>query len=124
MDNKLQTCSKLCTTHMLFKKESCNFFGFFQDNFFVFSKALESCMLSAADCLPMYVQCLFQDKCLLQGKPFPRQVLFQGMTIFFPRSEVFFKPPVFFKKKSFSRLPAFFKVIKPFSREKRKKKVR
>ena len=46
--------------HMVFKKESCNFFGLFQGKFFfAFSKALESCMLSAADYMHIYVQCRF-----------------------------------------------------------------
>ena len=63
--------------HMVFKKKAVIFFGLFQGNFFAFSKALESCVLSAADYMPIYVQCLFQNKNLLQGKN-----LFQGKSFF------------------------------------------
>ena len=59
--------------HMVFKKKAVNFLAFSKANFFAFSKALESCMLSAADYMHIYVQCLFQGKSLFQGKN-----LFQG----------------------------------------------
>ena len=102
--------------HMVLKKPCCKFFGLFQGNFFAFSKALEPCMLSAADYMHIYVQCLFQGKSLFQGKN-----LFQGKA--FPRHDYPFpRPEAFFKATNLLRPEAFFKAInlfqgqKPFSR--------
>ena len=62
--------------HMVFKKESCNFFGLFQGNFSCLSFGILHaicCRLYAHIYIYIYVQCLFQGKSLFQGKN-----LFQG----------------------------------------------
>ena len=58
--------------HMVFKKESCIFFGLFQGKFFCLFQGF-GILLSAAGYMHIYVQCLFQGKSLFQGKN-----LFQG----------------------------------------------
>ena len=94
--------------HMVFKKESCRFFGLFQGKFFAFSKALESCYLLQAICIYMY-NAFSKAKTFSKARPFPRH------DYPFPRPETFFKATSLFQgHKPFSRPPAFFKATSLF----------